>query len=66
VVRVSASGSKFTSLVVIAGPNALAVVVPARHAYSHWASVGSLNAHVVGNAPLRCARVVSVRQNVSA
>ena len=47
-------------------PNDDAVVVPARQAYSHCASVGSANTHPAGRPLDFCARSVSRRQNVSA
>ena len=43
-----------------------AVVVPARQAYSHWASVGRRTSHSVGRSPAARALSVSFRQNPSA
>src|SRR6188474_2170631 len=39
---------KFACLLLSLSPNEVAVFVPARQAYSHWASVGSRNSHSFG------------------
>src|SRR5579864_8536808 len=57
---------KFASWLPSRSPKAVAVVVPARHAYSHCDSVGSLYDHPAGNRPARRSLSVSLRQNSSA
>lgn len=42
---------KFACLLLSLSPNEVAVVVPARQAYSHCASVGSRNSHPAGRSP---------------
>ena len=42
---------KFACLLLSVSPNAVAVVVPARQAYSHWASVGRRNSQPSGSSP---------------
>src|SRR5262245_28408793 len=56
----------FACLLLSLSPNAVAVVVPARQAYSHCASVGSRNSHSFGSSPDRRPSSVSLRQNASA
>src|SRR5437588_8496137 len=57
---------KFACLLLSLSPNAVAVVVPARHAYSHCASVGSRNSHPSARSPDLRASSVSLAQNASA
>src|SRR5262245_27164691 len=57
---------KFACLLLSLSPNAVAVVVPARHAYSHCASVGSRNSQSSGTSPDLRPDSVSFRQNASA
>ena len=57
---------KFACLLLSLSPNDVAVVVPARQAYSHWASVGSRNSQSFGKSPALRACSVSFRQNPSA
>src|SRR3954464_14551430 len=57
---------KFACLLLSESPNAVAVVVPARQAYSHWASVGRRNSQPCGSSPARRADSVRSRQNASA
>ena len=56
---------KFACLLLSLSPNAVAVVVPARQAYSHCASVGSRNSHPAGKSPEARASAVRIRQNAS-
>src|SRR5262245_56023474 len=42
---------KFACLVLSLSPNDVAVFVPARQAYSHWASVGRRNSQSFGSVP---------------
>ena len=60
------SAPKFACLLLSLGPNEVAVVVPARQAYSHWASVGSTNAQPSGSSPDLRARAVNALQKASA
>ena len=57
---------KFACLLLSRSPNAVAVVVPARHAYSHCASVGSRNSQSLGRLAACRLRSVSLRQKSSA
>src|SRR5262245_56385654 len=57
---------KFACLLLSLSPNAVAVVVPARQAYSHCASVGSRNSHPASRSPDARACSVSFLQNPSA
>src|SRR5438874_11266866 len=57
---------KLACLLLSLSPNAVAVVVPARQAYSHWASVGKRNSQSLGRLPARWPRSVSLVQNDSA
>src|SRR5262249_12516105 len=57
---------KFACLLLSWSPNEVAVVVPARQAYSHWASVGNRNSHSFGRSPDWRARIVSLWQKSSA
>src|SRR5207247_11330785 len=54
---------KFACLLLRLLPNAVAVVVPARQAYSHCASVGSRNSQSFGRTPDRRPSWVSLRQH---
>src|SRR5436309_470904 len=57
---------KFACVLSSLSPKAVAVVVPARHAYSHWASVGNWYANALGSRPAFRSRSVSFRQNTVA
>src|SRR5215467_7217833 len=56
----------FACLLPILSPKEVAVFVPARQAYSHWASVGSRNSQPLGSVPSLRPSSVSLRQNLSA
>src|SRR5438132_5473256 len=56
---------KFACLLLSLSPNEVAVVVPARQAYSHCASVGRRNSHSFGRVPDWRPSSVSLRQNAS-
>src|SRR6476660_8623524 len=56
---------KFACLLLSLSPNAVAVVVTARHAYSHCASVGNRNSQALASSPDWCPSSVSFRQNAS-
>src|SRR5579883_940867 len=57
---------KFACLVLSLSPNDVAVAVPARQAYSHWASVGSRKSQPFGSVPSFLPSSVSLAQKASA